>query len=90
MVKPTKESRLSFRITPELSDEIDIVIDNFDLIKDRSDFGTKAIKLYMSYLKEELEIKETIKDAIIALADEVGADDLPEIKRLKEFIERSG
>ena len=89
MAKPKKEARLSFRITPELSDDIDEAVDNFEEVKDRSDFGTKAIKLYIAYLKEELEIKETMKDAIVALSKEIGADSLPEIRKLTEFMEKT-
>jgi len=88
MSRSKKEARLSFRITPELSDSIDETVEQFEQVKDRSDFGTKAIRLYIAYLKEELTIKQTMKDAILALSKKIGADSLPEIQKLEDFVNR--
>lgn len=87
-MKEKKESRLSFRITPELSTEIDGLIQDYKEIKDRSDFGTKAIKLYLSYLNEDLALKDIITSSIMAIAEETKHQNLPEIRQLVEFLEQ--
>lgn len=89
MAKDKKESRLSFRITPELSEDIDGSIKELDTIKDRSDFGTKAVKYYLSYLKEENNIREVIQNAILALSQNIDGEELAEIKKLKKVLEGS-
>lgn len=88
MPKDKKESRLSFRITPNISDEIDKIVKKNSEIKDRSDFGTRAINLYIDYLRAEMDIKSSMKDAIVAISEKIGAEDLDEVQKLREFIER--
>jgi metal-responsive CopG/Arc/MetJ family transcriptional regulator len=88
MPKDKKEARLSFRITNELSEDIDKVVDQTNKIKDRSDFGTKAVSYYIAYLREELNIRESMKNAIIALSKEINAEDLPDVVKLQELIEK--
>ncbi len=50
----SKEKRLAFRIKLEIDDQINDVIKTNDEIKDRSDFGNKAVTYYVQYLKNRL------------------------------------
>lgn len=88
IAKKTKENRLSFRI----NDEISLTIDNLikiskeqtgkDEIRDRSEFGTKAVKFYIAHLLNYETNIEQIYSAIKALADKTNLSDLKEIKNL--------
>ena len=87
--KEKKESRLSFRILPEHSTEIDKLVKKFDKIKDRSHFGTLATNLYLQYLKEEMSIRDSMTSAVLKLAENAKASELTEIEQLKELIDRT-
>ena len=83
--KTPLEHRLSFRITPEVSDYIDNAKKKYDNIKDRSDFGSKAVNAYMEYLELESKVLSTLKKALYKIAEETGMSDLEEIQDLKEL-----
>lgn len=76
------EHRLSFRITPEVSDYIDHAKRTYDTIKDRSNFGSKAVTAYLEYLDLEAKIMPVLKRALYKVADKTGMSDLEEIQDL--------
>ena len=82
MTKDMKEDRLSFRITDEVNEQIDIYVDRYSSIKDRSDFGNRAISSFVNYIQFENETIELISKALKKLAKKVGAEKFDEIKDL--------
>lgn len=82
MVREKKESRLSFRITPGVSDVIDVHVKNFNFIKDRSDFGTKSSRNYLEFLEVKFQILAAIENALISISKKVGAESIPEVEKL--------
>ena len=82
-----KDARLSFRISSILSDRIDKAIDKSDgQIRDRSEFGTKAIKFYLDYIENTQSEDEIILKAILTLANHVGEKgaDITKIEKILE------
>jgi len=78
-----KDSRLSFRLSELLSRRIDHAIDMADgQIRDRSEFGTKAIKFYLDYIENTAAEDELILNAILSLAEHIGVQggEIPQIK----------
>lgn len=71
MEKILKEDRLSFRMSPQLSSEIDTVIERYEFLRDRSDFGTKSVIYYLRYLKENKMNEELIMKAISTIIDKL-------------------
>jgi len=68
-----KDSRLSFRISNTLSDRVDRAIDRSDgQIRDRSEFGTKAVTFFLDYIENAVAEDELILNAILGLAKHVG------------------
>lgn len=68
-----KDSRLSFRISNTLSTRIDDAIDRSEgQIRDRSEFGTKAITFYLDYIENTQSETELMLKSIISLADHIG------------------
>ncbi|MHA2248825.1 MAG: hypothetical protein ACXAD7_00620 [Candidatus Kariarchaeaceae archaeon] len=82
MVKDKKESRLSFRITPEVSDRIDELVKESEELKDRSEFGTKSVQKYMKYVEIKGDILNSSKSALQAIAEQVDGASLPEVQKL--------
>ena len=79
-----KDSRLSFRISPELSKRVEFAISSDPNIKDRSEFGTKAINFYLDYLKLAESEQDKILQAVLILADHIKLN-TPEIIELREL-----
>jgi len=68
-----KDSRLSLRISKTLDERITKAIEQSDgQIRDRSEFGTKAVKFYLDYIENTKSEDELILDAILALAKRTG------------------
>ncbi len=66
-----KDSRLSFRISPELSKRVELTISSDPNIRDRSDFGTKAVNFYLNHLKISENEQDKILQAVLALANHI-------------------
>ena len=88
MTKIKKEDRLSFRITDQINDKIDIYVDKYSIFKDRSDFGNKAILSFVNYITYENETIELISIALKKIAKSVGADKFDEIKDLELLLNK--
>lgn len=83
-----KDSRLSFRISNILSKRIDEAITSTgDQIRDRSEFGTKAIMFYLDYIENTQSEAEVMLKSIISLADHVGVN-TEEINKIREMVSR--
>ena len=81
-----KDARLSFRISDMLSDRIDQALQHAEgQIRDRSEFGTKAIKFYLDYIENTQSEDEIILNAIVSLANHVGENG-SEIARIEKII----
>lgn len=69
-----KDSRLSFRISPRLSSRIDLAVKKSKgEIKDRSEFGTKAVDFYLNHLLSSDSDTDLIGKSILAIADKINA-----------------
>ena len=66
-----KDSRLSFRISHELDKRVEIAISADPTLRDRSEFGTKAINFYLDSLKITNGEQDKIIQAILALANQI-------------------
>ncbi|MHA2249415.1 MAG: hypothetical protein ACXAD7_03585 [Candidatus Kariarchaeaceae archaeon] len=84
MPKVTKESRLSFRISEEISDRIDLMVKEKEHLKDRSKFGTIATEKFMQYQELRPEFYDKMRKALLVISKNVGAEELDEIKQLLE------
>lgn len=68
-----KDARLSFRISHTLSGRVDKAIHkSAGQIRDRSEFGTKAIQFYLDYIENTQSEEEIIFRAILGLSENVG------------------
>ncbi|MDH5404029.1 MAG: hypothetical protein OEY49_16135 [Candidatus Heimdallarchaeota archaeon] len=81
-----KDSRLSFRITPKLSEEIDSLVGKHDQIRDRSEFGTKAIQFFIEYLRNSTTDEQLIMKGILSLASDknIKSKELTQLSELYE------
>ena len=87
---PGKKKRLSFRISNEMSIEIDSMIKKSQGgIRDRSEFGTKAVSHFIRYVKMEEESVEVIAKAILELAEK-NSHESDAISSLKEMLTEVG
>ena len=77
-----KDSRLSFRISPELSKRVELAIFSDLNLRDRSEFGTKAVNFYLDFLKISENEQDKILQAVLALADHIKLES-KEIKKLR-------
>lgn len=83
-----KDSRLSFRISPLLNDRIEMAIEqSTGDIRDRSEFGTKAVEFYLDYLHSTVSENEIIINAVLKLANSFNVK-LPEIEKLVQIKEK--
>ncbi|MHA2248815.1 MAG: hypothetical protein ACXAD7_00570 [Candidatus Kariarchaeaceae archaeon] len=77
----TKDSRLSFRISPELNKRIDLMVElSSGVIRDRSELGTRAIKFFLNYLRDTADEQKVIVHALVALAKHTETES-PEIQK---------
>lgn len=84
--KHKKQSRLSFRISPLMSERIDMAIEHSGGdIRDRSEFGTKAVMAFLNHLEQTTDEIKIIYDALLLLGSKYNLD-LPEIKKLHKHI----
>jgi hypothetical protein len=82
-----KDSRLSFRISNNLSKRIDLSIDKSEgQIRDRSEFGTKAITFYLDYIENTQSETELMLQSIVSLAEHIGLD-TKEIKYVRNILD---
>ncbi|MDH5646407.1 MAG: hypothetical protein OEZ01_10385, partial [Candidatus Heimdallarchaeota archaeon] len=82
-----KDSRLSFRLSNNLSGKIQKIIDDSNgEIRDRSEFGTKAVEFYLNSLTNSISRKLTIINALISIIDTEKLTD-PDILKAKEELE---
>jgi hypothetical protein len=78
-----KDSRLSFRISESMSDRIDRAIGQTGgQIRDRSEFGTKAVQFYLDFIENAHSMEELMSKSILALADHIGIES-NEIKQIR-------
>ncbi|MDH5403705.1 MAG: ribbon-helix-helix domain-containing protein [Candidatus Heimdallarchaeota archaeon] len=71
-MKDYKDNRLSFIIPKELDKEVDKIVLMHENIRNRSDFGTKAILTYIEHLKQQKSRDELILQAIKSVGDQLG------------------
>lgn len=78
----TKNSRISFRIADDMNDKIDHLVQIHEDIRDRSDFGNKALEFYIKYLEQTETKEQVIYRAIVSLARHSELLELEEIQEL--------
>lgn len=78
----TKESRISFRISEEMEDRINNIIRKHRSIRNKSDFGVKALEHYASLLEGRDISENQIEEALLYLAKQSGS--LDKVKRILE------
>lgn len=89
MGSDNKTSRLSFRVTSEDPDEIDRMVTTHTEIKDRSDFATKAVKLYLRYIEEVMGLGNNVKEALLEISKNIGDIKDPELRNILLRLEHS-
>jgi len=73
MSEEAKTERLSFRMTPTVSKEIDQAVEENKDIRNRSDFGEKAVEHYLDHLngRETWEsLIESVLSGLFLVAEE--------------------
>lgn len=85
-----RDSRLSFRISPHKSSRIDLAVKKSKgELKDRSEFGTKAVDFYLNHLLSEDSDTDLIGKSILAIAEATATTGL-EIQALRDLIYDDG
>ena len=79
-----KDSRLSFRISPELDKRVELTLSSNPNLRNRSEFGIKAVNFYLDYLKITENEQDKILQAVLALADHINLNS-QEIIKLREI-----
>lgn len=83
----TKDSRISFRISDDLNEEIEKIIIMKRDIRDRSDLGNQSIEFYLRLLKNKSLEELVILRAIMGIAEKTGNTEIKEVKRLKKTLD---
>jgi len=82
-----KKSRLSFRISDSLNDDIEKMVIIKRDVRDRSDLGNQSVEFFLDLIKNRHFEEEIFLNAIMKVAEKTDNQDLPEIKKLKETLD---
>ena len=82
-----KKSRLSFRISDPLNDDIEKMVIIKRDVRDRSDLGNQSVEFFLDLIEKRSFEEEIFLSAILNIAKKAGKENLPEIKRIKEKLD---